>query len=277
MKKYLYATLLSSCTLFGQTKIEKSKKALTAQEGRSSSSQTSSGSSSKISASDEETSLFLEICGYVFFGVFKYGIVGDYKNEEHLHNNLTDYPYYNGDSGNYENYTVGDANPSKKNYRLDIENKILYGKSGLFGNHLNAKIRPFNYAYLQADYHQLFEKNSVTNSYDKLSLFYFNLGYDRVRFENFNLGWTIGASYVGNEVKKAGFSVGVHTQAFFDKNISVMASAKWSSINGQPVNAYELEGRYHIKKYFVALGFEHLKIASPTYNFISLGGGIYLN
>lgn len=282
MKYFLYAfLLLSGCAVFSQSKIDKSKKELNANSGStsssSSSSSSSSGSSSRSSVSDEDTSLFVKICGYVVFGIFKYGVVGDYKNEEQLDNNLTDYPYYNKESGNYENYNFVNSDSLKKDYRLDIENKFLYSTNDLYGNHLNVKIRPFHYFFVQTDYHQLFEKNQMTNSTDKLSLFYFNLGYDRVRFQNFNLGWTIGASYVGNEVKKAGFSVGITTEAFLPKNISLLASAKWSSINGQPVNLYELEGKYHIKKYFVTLGYEHLKIASPTYNFISFGGGIYLN
>lgn len=279
MKHFLYSILLfSSSVIFSQTKVEKSKKDLTAESGKNSSSQSSSSNNSlSTPASEERNSLFLELTGYVLFGVFKYGIVGDYKNEEHLDTNLTDYPFYDKRTGNYGNYKAVDTNSVNKDYRLDIENKFLFSKSNLYGNHLNVKIRPFHYFYLQTDYHQLFEKNLMTASTDKLSLFYFNLGYDRIRFKNFNLGWTIGASYVGNEVKKAGFSVGVHSETFFSKKYSFLASAKWSSINGQAVNSYELEGKYHIKKCFVTLGFEHLKIASPTYNFIAFGGGIYLN
>lgn len=281
MRHFIYAfLLLYGSFVFSQTKIEKSKKDLTAESAKSSNSssqQSSSGRSLRTEQSEERTNLFLQITGYVVFGVFKYGIVGDYKNEEHLYNNLTDYPYYDEETGNYENYKSIDADSLKKNYRLDIENKFLVSKSDLYGNHLNVKIRPFQYLYLQADYHQLFEKNKMAGTTDRLSLFYFNLGYDRLRFQNFNFGWTIGASYVGNEVKKAGFSVGVQTEVFFARNFSFLGSAKWSEINGRPVNSYELEGRYHIKRWFATAGFEHLKIGSPTYNFIAVGGGIYLN
>lgn len=281
MKHCIYAlVLLSGSLVFSQSKIEKSKKDLTAESAKSSNSssrQSSSGRSLRTAESEERTNLFLQITGYIVFGVFKYGIVGDYKNEEHLYNNLTDYPYHDGETGNYENYKPTDADSLKKNYRLDIENKFLYNDNILYGNHLNVKIRPFQYLYLQTDYHLLIEKNQLTGTTDQLSLFYFNLGYDRIRFGNFNLGWTIGASYVGNEVKKAGFSVGVQTEVFFSKNFSFLGSAKWSGIKGQPVNVYELEGKYHMEKWFASAGFEHLKIGSPTYNFIAVGGGIYLN
>jgi hypothetical protein len=36
------------------------------------------------------------------------------------------------------------------------------------------------------------------------------------------------------------------------------------------------ESRLHKENYFLSVGYQHLKIATPTYNFVSLGGGIYL-
>lgn len=283
MKNFLYLSLLllSGNVVLSQSKVEQSKKELNSSSGSSSNSSSSNNSSNSSSSrstiSDDDSSFFVKIAGYVFFGVFKYGVIGDYKNEEHLYNSLTDYPYYNKESGNYENYKSADADSLKKNFRLDLQDHFLYSDKTLYGNHLKAKIRPFQYLYVQTDYHQLFEKNQGTGATDKLSLFYFNIGYDRIRFENINLGWTIGASYIGNEVQKAGFSFGVNTEVFMGHNISLLAAAKWSGINGKPVNVYELESKYHLKRYFVSLGYQHLKIATPTYNFISVGGGIYLN
>ncbi|WP_284650896.1 hypothetical protein [Flavobacterium terrisoli] len=276
MKKVapLLLLLFSYNLVISQTKVDKSKKELNSNSGSSSSSSSSSSSRSNNNDDDGEcVSIWIEIT----WGIFKYGFIGDYKNEDHLYNNLTDYPYYNDDSGNYEDYNTEDADTLKKNFRFDLQNNLLYSDKDLFANHVKLKIRPFNYFYVQTDYHQLFEKNKLTNSTDQLSLFYFNLGYDRLRFEKVNFGWTIGASYVGNEVKKAGFSFGVNTEIFLGHNVSLLAAAKWSGINGQPVNVYELEGKYHLKRYFVSLGYQHLKIATPTYNFVSIGGGIYLN
>ena len=165
----------------------------------------------------------------------------------------------------------------KKDIRLDIEDHLLYSNNHLYGNHLKVKIRPSHYFYLQSDFHQIFEKNKLDLTTDRLSVFYFNVGYDRVRLENFNLGWTVGTSYIGNEVKKAGVSVGINTEMFFSHKISVSAHAKWSAINGNPVNLYDIQMRYHNKRFFSSLGFEHLKMGTPNYNFITLGGGIYLN
>jgi long-subunit fatty acid transport protein len=158
---------------------------------------------------------------------------------------------------------------------MDIEEHFMYSNSNLLGNHLKAKIRPFHYFYLQTDFRQLHESDPVNNTSDQLSLFHFTFCYDRIRMEKFNFGWTLGASYVGNEVNKTGFSYGLNADFFLNNRISFSGSSKWSKINGRPVNALEVKARYHLKRYLLSVGYEHLKIATPTYNFVSVGGGIY--
>ncbi|NNT70953.1 hypothetical protein HKT18_01875 [Flavobacterium sp. IMCC34852] len=266
--------LLGSTVALSQSKVSQSKSELNSGSSNSGNSGSSSGSSSnRANDDDDEVNIWVEIT----WGIFKYGFIGDYKNEDHLYNRLSDYPYHNKESGNYGNYGVQVAKDSKNNFRFDLQNMLLYSDKDLYANHLKLKIRPFQYFYIQTDFRQILEKNKATTATDRLSLFHFNLGYDRIRLENFNLGWTIGTTYVGNEVKKAGFSFGLNTEIFMGNNLSLSAAAKWSAINSQPVHAYEFEAKYHVKRWFALLGYEHLKIASPTYNFISLGGGIYLN
>jgi hypothetical protein len=265
--------LLLHNPLLAQNKLDKSKKEL----NQGSSKEVNRRNSSSNSTTKEVTieNPFLQIAGYIFFGAFKYGLIGDYKNEDHLYGNLTPYPYYNGTSGNFKNY---ETDTIKKNeFRIDLENYFIYNDNDLFGNHLKAKIRPFQYFQIQSDFHQLYEFEKIDNNTTtyRLSLFHFNLGYDRIRLEKFNLGWTLGASYVGNEVRKGGFSYGVQADYFMNTRISFSAAAKWSTINQQPVHVYEFQSKFHRKNYFFSLGFEHLKIATPTYSLLSLGGGIY--
>ncbi len=269
----LISGLLINNPLLAQNKLDKSKKELN--QGSSKETNRSNSSPNSTTKEVDVENPFLQIAGYIFFGAFKYGFIGDYKNEDHLYSNLTPYPYYNGTSGNFENY---ETDTIKKNeFRIDLENYFIYNDNDLFGNHLKAKIRPFQYFYIQTDFHQLyeFEKTDNNTTTYRLSLFHFNLGYDRIRLEKFNLGWTLGASYVGNEVRKGGFSYGVHADYFMNNRISFSVAAKWSTINQQPVHAYEFQSKFHRKNYFFSLGFEHLKIATPTYSFIALGGGIY--
>lgn len=247
-------------------KIDKSKNEL--KSAKSSSSSSSKGGSTTTSNSGRSSSnrddfglvgLIAEGFLYVTF----YSTIGDYRNENHLHNSLSKYPYTDGDSGNFQ------SNNDSINYgnlmRLDVENHFLYSSTSSFGNHLKVKFRPFQYFYLQADYKELIEKNIFTDHFSNLSLFQFNVAYDRIRFKKFNFGWTLGATYVGNDVQKAGFSYGLHTDVFAIKNISFNSAILWSKINGLPVNSFEIRGKYHKKNYFFALGYEHLKIATPNY------------
>jgi hypothetical protein len=281
MKQTLsFLLLISFAISFGQNKIDKSKKALISSEGvknQNTTTSSSSSSSSKSSSNSENNIIgeaVIDAFLFVSYGVFKYGFIGDYYNENHLYNSLSKYPFYNEKSGNY----LSIKNDTLKNrfLRFDLEDSFIYSSNNLYGNHLKAKIRPFQYFYLQFDFHQMYEFDEIQNTNSQLSLFNFNFGYDRIRFEKFNLGWTLGASYVGNEVKKAGLSYGLNVEYFMGNHISFLVTGKWSKINTQPVNAFELKSKFHQKNYFFSLGYQHLKIATPTYNFISLGAGIYL-
>jgi hypothetical protein len=276
MKKIILLLFIAiSITSLGQNKLDKSKKELNAGSGenKQSSSRTRNSSGSSKSSYNSDTNLFVDIFVNITFGIFKYGVIGDYNNEDHLYNTLTKYPYYNGNSGNYESSDT--LSGIKNKARIDLENSFVYNSNNLFGNHLKTKIRPFQYFYLQTDFHQLFEFNDIDQKQYRLSLFQFNLNYDRIRFEKFNFGWNLGATYIGNEVKKAGLSYGVNAEYFMGNRVSFLAAAKWSQINTLPVNSFEIQSKFHRKNYFFLLGFEHLKIATPTYNLIALGGGIY--
>lgn len=279
MKKIvLVFVLIISNACFGQNKLDKSKSELNSNKPSKSQSNSSYSSSSDSSSSKSTGDNFFgrilaDIFIYTTYGVFKYGVIGDYHNEDHLSSKLTLYPYYNGKSGNFE--SADTLSVSKNKARLDLENNFVYNSSSLFGNHLKAKIRPFQYFYLQSDFHQLFEIDKIDNTASRLSIFQFNINYDRIRLEKFNFGWSLGATYVGNEVKKVGLACGINTEYFMGNRISFLAAAKWSQINGLPVNTYELQGKFHKKNYFFSLGMEHLKIATPTYSMVALGGGIY--
>lgn len=213
---------------------------------------------------------FVELGFYIGF----YAAVGDYRNEDHLYYPLTPYPYFDGKTGNYEK--IDDESVLKKQLRFDLENHFLYSNSNAFGNHFKGKFRPFQYFYLQTDYRELMERDPFTKTTSNLSLFQFNFGYDRLRFEKFNLGWTLGATYVANGINKAGFSYGLNTDIFAFKNLSFNSAIIWSKINKLPVNSFEFRAKYHKKNHFFSLGYENLKIASPSYNYVTLGIGYYL-
>jgi hypothetical protein len=280
MKRTLLLLLLPLCVfpfrMQAQNKIDKSKSELNAPKEKSSSSSRSSSGSSSDDDDDDDNGWLIEatIDGFVYtFGAVWIGLVGDYENEEHFENELTEYPYYLPETGNYFNTEFGEGN--KNNFRIDLKDKFVYASNHLYGNHLTANVHPFQYFYAKVDYYQIYEFQKAAGTSDNLSLFYFNFAYDRFHLERFNIGWTLGASYIGSGVDKGGFSYGLNAEYFLIKNISFQANAKWSHINSRPVNTYEAEARFHKKNYFLTMGYEHLKIATPTYNFITLGAGIY--
>lgn len=277
----LLSIILNSNIGFAQTKVEQSKeeikkgKQTTSTTGTSTTNNSSTGSYSRKSNSERSIgAAFADIVGQIFLYATYYTVVGNYKMEEHLHSKLTHYPYYNQASGNYEN--IDSVIARKNKLRFDISNQFLYSNKDLLGNHLKVKVRPFQYFYLQADYFELKEYNHATTKYDHLSLYNFNLCYDRLRFEKFNLGWSLGVNYLANDVKKAGFTYGLNTDIFIAKPVSLCSTIKGSWINGQPVHQFEVLAKYHINRFFIAAGYERLKIATPQYHFLSLGAGVHL-
>jgi hypothetical protein len=252
---------------FSQNKIEESKEELKKENE-------DHNANPNFSTDDNSSdNIFVDIITKIFLYTTYYSFIGNYRIEDHLHNNLTRYPYYDNLSGNYENFNL-EGQPIKK-VRFDLEDKLLLNFSKLYGNHLKIKIRTKTFFNFQTDYYQLFEYNKNEGNYSDLSLFSFNFCYDRIRFENFNLGWTLGANYIGSNVNKAGISLGFNTDVFISKPLSFYGSLRWGFINNARVNEYEIQCKYHRKNYFYTIGFEHLRIGTPTYNFISLGGGIY--
>lgn len=280
MKKnvLLIIFLLVAVGTFGQSKLDQAKKELnqkTESSTYTNKSVTNSESGSNYSSNNNSiletllSEVFLETFVYGTYGLIKYGIVGDYKNEPHLKNSVSKMPYYDGVYGNYTDSI------QESKFRLDLENSFMYDTKNRMGNHFKAKIRPSKYFYIKTDFRQLFERNIINNVFNQLPLYDFNLCYDRIRLSRFNLGWTLGFGYIAGGVDKGSVSVGVNAEYFLKRNISLYGSAQWNSINNLPVNQYELQGKFHYKRGYIALGYEYLVIASPTFKFTTVGLGVY--
>jgi hypothetical protein len=272
MKSLIVALLLLCISLnnFSQDKIDQSLEELKRGSGKKNNDDNSSSSSSSSSSGDN---VIAEVLIKAFLYITYYSFIGNYAEEEHLQSNLTPYPYYNHSSGNFE--SDDSVAPFYKVMRLDMEDKILVNPQNLFGNHLKAKFRPFQYFYLQGDYYQLLEYKTFKHKYSNLALFNLLFGYDRVRLEKFNLGWTLGANFIANDVQRAGISFGLNAEAFVFKSYSIYSSVNWGRINGFPVNEFEIGARYHTKNHFVTMAYERLRIATPIYDFAAVGCGIY--
>ena len=262
--------IVGSC--FGQTDLDTSKNELNKGKRNNTESdynqQNPTCNSSKNFGDELKDNLIGDLMIYIGAA-----IVGNYSTEDHLHNPISKYPYKDPLNGNYTK--PGSAN-IHKGLRFDIEDQFLFSNKDLYGNHFKAKLRPFHYFYFKSEMFQLFEYNRSVDRHSNLLLYNVDFCYDRLRFERFNIGLTAGANYVANDVKKGGFAFGFNTDIFIAKPISIYSSVKWSSVNGQPVNTLEIQGKYHKNNFFVSLGYQHVRIAAPAYNFVSFGLGIYL-
>ncbi len=273
----LLLLLAISQLLFSQDKLKRSRDGIAAgakrgerQERRHS----GGGSVHNLHEGSLEYMLFSGVARAFMFVTYQ-AAIGNYQAEDHLHRNLTSYPYYEeGQAGNYEG--PGATSEVVKKFRIDLSDQYLYGNENTYGNHFKLKLRPFQYFYFQTDYFLLKEKGLPVATYSDLSLFNFNLCYDRIRLERFNLGWTLGFTYIGGDVKESGVSYGFNAELFVAKNFSLNGAAKWSLVNNAPVDQFEMQAKYHLQRCFFSVGYEHLKIATPTYDFVSVGGGIYL-
>lgn len=270
---FLLFIFLSIENSYAQTDLNTSKRELNKEQKRNDAQQEYTAPKSTYSTGRDLES---ELTGSIVGNLFAYlitGMIGNYGTEDHLHNRVSKYPYRNGIDGNY---TRSDSANMHKGIRLDIEDHFLSSGKDLYGNHLKAKLRPFHLFYFQTEMFQLFEYDKMLNRYDNLQLYNVDFCYDRLRSQHINLGFTMGVNYIANDVKKGGFAFGLNTEFFVTKPVSLYACVKWSSVNGNPVNTIELKGKYHIKNFFISAGYQYLKIASPSYRFLSVGLGIYL-
>jgi len=210
------------------------------------------------------------------FYVIKYSklaLFGKYKEEIHLHNNLSYFPYFDGESGNYL-IEKPDVSYEPKLGRIDLSDNILFSDA-IYGNHLKVKLRPSKYFYFQVDYFMLLEKKQNDKGFDNLDFYNFNFCYDRLRFNKFNLGWTMGANYVASGVGKGGFTYGLNMEVFLKPKISLSASFKGSKINESELNELEIKSKFHVRRFHFSPGYEMIQIGTNYFHFLALGVGAY--
>nr|WP_322623397.1 hypothetical protein [uncultured Flavobacterium sp.] len=264
----MLALILAPACSLAQNKLENSKQELKSNSSSSSSSSSSEGSETSSFIVEE---ILWPVVEYTVWAVGKYGLFGDYYNENHLYNGLTRYPYEYEEAGNFLRPT---DSVGRYVFRIDASDKFLYTTGFMYGNQLDVKVRPHQAFYVKLGYRHLFEKNQVTGRTNDLGMTDISFAYDRVRTERFNLGWSIGYTHIFSGVNKGGINLGMNAEYFLKRRVSFLGAVQWAWVNTQPVNSLELEARWHKKNFFIGAGYEHMKIATPTYNFMTLGAGV---
>lgn len=270
--KALFVTIILvfifSSTCFSQEgKLDKAKKSLTEETDTNIGYTQSTSTNTNIISSGN---IFIDIIGTVAF-YLSYGILIESPPEMNtkMHGaEISEYPFKIVKSGNYL-YT---DSTNYKLTRFNVSNSFIIENKNLYGNDLNIDFRFLKRMGIDVDYLQLFEKvGSIT---DKLSIYSAMVNYHRVRTQRVDFWFGLGAMYVGNTVKKAGFSFGIGGEWFINKPISLLVSFKGSSINQQPVNKTKIQLKYHLKNYHISSGYQHFTIGVTSINAFSLGAGI---
>ncbi len=267
-QKYLFLlVLLISSQIYSQ-KIDNIKKDLNQEVTKLNSSKSDYKSSS--SSSENLGIALIEIFSYL--GIYAtYGIVvGSYGQEDHLHNRLSKYPFFDNKSGNY----VASDSIGKK-VRLDAETNYLFESNRISALNFNLKFYPSRYFYFQAMHTSLRESSRIDNLISNLNLLNVSLCYDRIRTEKFNLGWNVGVLHLGSGINQSSISLGMNTSFFPAKKVSFEASGKWSFVSVAPIRLYEIKGKYHIDKSYLTVGYHNYKIGSSVFNLAGIGVGFY--
>ncbi len=230
-------------------------------------------SGSSFWETDEDENILQTLLFKTIAFVTYYTTIGDYGGEYHLYNNLSKYPFYDKEAGNYT--PKNQNSEAVKFWRIDIRNSVLIGFDNVYGNHLELKLRPVKYVFLSSSYRQLAEEYKE-GKHSYLSLFNFSLNYDRIRSRYFNLGYSLGCNYLADEVKEASFALGFNYEIFALQHLSLLGDFNWSTRSGATLKTFELGAAYHVNRYKISCGYEHLQIGNPMYNFMTVGVGVYL-
>lgn len=178
-------------------------------------------------------------------------VVGEAQNRT-----ITPYPYYQGYQGEYSTET---SNLDFKNSLLDLSSYYTTSKDAITGLNLNATYRFIPLLGIEFNHIHLAEKYFGEREYIDISSLHLN--YYRIREKHVTAYWSLGASYIANEVNKLGFSYALGTEIFPFNPISIGFKWQQSFINAQSINQLKLELSYHLKQVRFFTGFHNYDLA----------------
>ncbi|MBD0830926.1 hypothetical protein [Aestuariibaculum sediminum] len=264
--------LLSYTICNGQSKLEKSQESL--KEGDNTF-RTEKSRNSNTDDTNSSGNFFIDTFGKLIIDAFAYTAYSiliespfEYENKSHFAA-LTKHPYHQKNRGNYTYI----PDESSNSFRTSITSTYIFENSKIQGNHLNVNLRFLNRIGLETDYLQLWE-NSTNFGKQHLALYSFTAKYYRVRTEPFDFWWGLGATYVDGSVNEWGFNYGLGFELFILQPISFDGGFHQTWVNNQSINKLNATLNYHVTRFTVSSGFEHLKIGSETFSTIQLGLGI---
>jgi len=253
---------------YSQTKIQQAEDSLNKDSGITSSDNDDDEDSEDVGLFE---GIFEEIIAEAFLYITYYTLIESPSEVENINSqaSITKYPYFNSSKGNYtydldENYSI---------FRTELASRYVSESNALKGMNLSLDMRFLKRIGIELGYRQLWEKNSNLGN-NNLALYNVLVKYHRVRTEKLDLWWGVGTTYVDGDVNKYGFTYGVGSELFFAKPLSVEINFDQTFINTETVNKFNALLNYHIKRYKVMGGYDHLKIGTQRFSSVTLGVGV---
>ncbi len=258
MKKIVYLLLLSSSMLFSQQKLKKAKENLTENNTKmysassgNTSEDTEESSKSTTSFSNGLSNSFLGLLGDVILFASVGVIFGDAEKRE-----ITPYPYFDGGE-----FTASfHENSRRSNFRIGA-NYLFNSVKAL---EINGLFKPIPILGIEASHLHFSEKNRVATDYLDVSSLMVN--YNRFRERYFSLWWGVGATYIGNEVDRVGFTYGVGTEIYPWNPVSIHFSWKESLLKNATVGLLKAQLKVHLKKIAIFSGYHHYDVGGVLFD-----------
>lgn len=228
-------------------------------------------------STDSESHFLNDFVGGFFVQIFAYTAYGiAFESPFEMDNKghgafLTKHPYMNSDTGNYSY----NWNEDSEIFTTSITNRFIFETNKVYGNHLNVDMKFLKRLGLELDYLQLWEETKFSGN-NALAIYTALAKYNRVRTEQFNAWWGLGATYVDGDVNAFGFTYGLGAEFFFIRPFSLESHFNQTLINDNSINKFNGLLNYHKRHYTFTLGFEHLKISSVGFSTFTGGIGISL-
>ena len=263
MKQFLLLLFLFPAIIFSQGKLKKAKENL---NQKSTSSQRTrnvrSTSSSNSNDSDDFSVLDDPDLRFFLFRLAFWSTIGVTVGEAQ-ERDLNPYPYFYDDEGEY----AKELSDTGRKQSLQLGANYIF--NNINGVELSALYKPLPILGIKASHIHFAEKSRTST--DFLDITSLSLNYYRVREKNISLWWGIGATYVGNEVNKLGFSYNLGLEIYPLKPISLHASWQESFINDSEIGVFKSKIKCHIKNKAIFAGYYRYQIAGEAINTPTIG------
>lgn len=228
----------------------------------------SGGEGANFSSNDGDAfwiDLIFQIGFYPTYGLL-FGFDGELPANER---DFNPFPYADGQSGLY-------LHPQEEGKRMNLQltAHLQTNEDAVFGGFFQAKYSPNRALTLDVNRMQLFELLD-DGSNDHFSVTNFNLHFNRVRHEQFQLWWGGGLMLLDRELMYGSPSFSGGFTWYFKKPISLYADTQVGWPNGVFSRQHQARLQVHLQRYMVYAGYQGTRVGSVRLPNWAVGTGVW--